>query len=296
MFSRTSSILIVSKRIAAIPMVVLALSVMLVPMGICQHVPGIKWQKIDTPHFEIIFPEEIAHEGQRVANMMEHLYAPLGMTLGTDMKRTSWTVLLTNQGVIDNAEAVLAPRRSPWFSPPDPSGYGPIECYNLYAVHEGRHMAQFDKMNQGLIRAAWILFGENGQFSMYGISIPWWFIEGDAVGIETALTRAGWGRMPAFNMEIRTLLLSGERYSYYKANFLSYKDWYPNEYHLGYLFTTHVRREYGADAWSRILDDACGFSLYTPVFAFSRALKKHGSLTKSVQISYNYLHKSTYCT
>ena len=277
MFSRTRSILIVSQRIAAIPMVVLALSVMIVPMGICQQPPGIKWQKIDTPHFEVIFPEEIAHEGQRVANMMEHLYGPVGMTLGTDMKRTS--VLLTNRGVILNTYVLLEPRRSEWSSPPPQSikvKVGPGELYSLFAAHEGRHIAQFDKMNQGLIRAAWILFGENGQFILsHGISIPLWFWEGDAVGMETALSRTGRGRWRAFDMEIRTLLLSGKRYSYYKANFLSYRDWYPNLYRLGYLLTTHIRREYGTDAWSRIFDDASGFSLYTPFFAFSRALKNH---------------------
>jgi hypothetical protein len=266
------------------PGIVVVLALIIVPMGICQNPPtsapsGIKWQKIDTPHFEVIFPQEIAHEGQRVANMMEHLYAPLGMTLGTDMKRTS--VLLKNQGVITDGSAMLAPRRSPWFSPPahgwhNASFYGPVEWYNLMAVHEGRHIAQHDKMNQGFNRAARILFGETGQnlLTLF-ISPPQWFSEGDAVGIETALSRAGRGRMPAFDLEIRTLLLSGKRYSYYKAYFNSYRDRYPDYYHLGYLLTTHVRRQYGVDAWSKILDDACGFSLYTPVFAFSRALKNH---------------------
>lgn len=237
-----------------------------------QNPPGMKWKKIDTPHFEVIFPAELAHEGQRVANTLEHLYYPLSKTLEVNMKRIS--VLLTNQGAIPNGYVRLAPRMSEWFSVPPQSGFvGANEWYNLLASHEIRHVMQFDKINRGVPGAAGILFGELGQMLYSFLLTPSWFWEGDAIDMETVLTRGGRGRMPEFDMEIRALLLSGERYSYYKAYLLSYKDWYPNHYHLGYLLTTHVRREYGADMWSRILDRACGFSLYPPPITFSEAMK-----------------------
>jgi len=238
-----------------------------------QNPPGIKWKKIDTPHFEVIFPEEITFEGQRAANLMEHLYAPLSKTLETGPRRIS--IFLTNQGSIPNGYVALAPRMSEWFSPPPQSTFaGTNEWYNLLASHEGRHIVQFDKMNKGITKVAGVLFGEIGQMAFSVLLTPTWFWEGDAIDMETAISHSGRGRMPAFDMEIRTLLLSGERYSYYKAYLLSYRDWYPNHYYLGYLLTTHVRRDHGANVWSRVLDRATGFSFCPIPFAFSRALKK----------------------
>ena len=35
-----------------------------------------KWQQINTPHFQIIFPSGFETQGQRMANTMEHLYKP----------------------------------------------------------------------------------------------------------------------------------------------------------------------------------------------------------------------------
>lgn len=237
-----------------------------------QNAPGVRWKKINTPHFEIIFPEELTHEGQRVANTLEHLYIPLVKTLPVDVKRIS--ILLTNQGAISNGYVALAPRMSEWFSPPSQSPFaGTIEWYNLLASHEGRHIIQFDKANQGSIHAARVLFGELGQMVLSMLAIPMWFWEGDAICMETALSHGGRGRMPAFDMEIRALLLSNERYSYSKAYFLSYKDWHPDHYHLGWLMTSYVRRKYGADIWSRIIGRTCGFSLYPLAFSFSKALK-----------------------
>jgi len=96
-------------------------------------------------------------------------------------------------------------------------------------------------------------------------------MEGDAVGLETALTGGGRGREPQFDMGIRTLLLSGKRYAYDKALLHSYRDWYPDDYHMGYLLTTHLRRRFGPLIWSRILDRTSTHSYY--VFAFDQALK-----------------------
>ncbi|KKK90230.1 hypothetical protein LCGC14_2725170, partial [marine sediment metagenome] len=85
-------------------------------------------------------------------------------------------------------------------------------------------------------------------------------------------TDSGRGRSPEFDMGIRANLLSGRRYSYYKASLGSYRDYFPNHYKLGYLMVTHVRRRYGASAWDNIIDRTTLFSL-SP-FRFSGSLKK----------------------
>jgi hypothetical protein len=122
--------------------------------------------------------------------------------------------------------------------------------------------------------------GELGRLVYTFYSAPLWFFEGDAVGIETALTDGGRGRQPAFDMDIRALLVSGERYSYDKAYFGSYRDWFPSIYPLGYLLTTHVKRKYGPEAWSRVLDRLSKNSWIT--LSFSGALKEIGKGVKGL--------------
>ncbi|MBN1272409.1 MAG: PD40 domain-containing protein [Candidatus Aminicenantes bacterium] len=236
-----------------------------------QNPPGIKWKKIETLHFEIVFPEELTHEGRRVANTLEYLFPLLTKTLHKEPKRI--TILLSNQNSISNGYVTLAPRMSEFFHVPIGSYImGINDWYHLLAVHEGRHIVQFDKINQGFTKIAQYLCGDIGRAAFSVISTPYWFMEGDAVGIETALTNGGRGRLPSFDMDIRALLLSGIRYSYYKAYLRSLKDWYPSWYPLGYLLTTYVKRTYGPGVWSEVLDRASKHA-YSP-YAFSNALKK----------------------
>ena len=81
--------------------------------------------------------------------------------------------------------------------------------------------------------------------------------------------------MPRFGLHIRALLLSGKRYSYYKAHHRSYRDWYPGHYQLGYYLTTYVRRHHGAEVWDKVLGSTTRWGLFLPVtlpWSFSFAL------------------------
>ena len=188
-------------------------------------------------------------------------------------------VVLANQTARANGFVSLAPRRSVWFStPPQDAGRLSGEWYQLLAVHEMRHVVQFDRMRRGLVRLGWLLGGELGQAAASFLLVPPWFWEGDAVGIETALSETGRGRMPRFGLHIRALLLSGRRYSYYKAHHRSYRDWYPDHYQLGYYLTTYVRRHHGAEAWDKVLGSTTRWGLFLPVtlpWSFSFALRQH---------------------
>ncbi len=88
-----------------------------------------------------------------------------------------------------------------------------------------------------------------------GASIPLWFFEGDAVSIETSLTRVGRGRQPSWIMPYRTLLLEGQKLSYSKANFGSNKNITPGYYQLGYLMTSNIRKAYGKNIFDSLLTD-----------------------------------------
>ena len=233
-----------------------------------QHPPSTRWKVITTPHFEVIVPEDIVGIGQRAARLAELSCGPLGKTLETNLVRIA--LVLTNQGVVANGLARLAPRMTEWLTTPPQSGLGgATDWLILLAAHEGRHVVQFDKLNTGFSRFMGSLYGELGRWAFSLLASSAWYMEGDAVAAETALT--GVARLPEFDMSIRALLLSGRTYPYDKAFLRSFKDWYPDFYRLGYLMTTHLRREMGGTIWSRVLDRASGYSFY--VFAFSQALR-----------------------
>ena len=238
------------------------------PLVAHQNPPGLDWRQIQTEHFKVVFPAAITADAQRVANTLEHIYGPVSKTLSGSHKPLD--VVLVNQLTQPNGFVALAPRRSVWFStPPQNAGLLSGEWYQLLAVHEMRHVVQFDRMRRGLVRLAWLLFGELGQAGASVLWVPLWFWEGDAVGVETALSETGRGRMPRFDLGIRALLLAGQRYSYYKAYHRSYRDWYPDHYSLGYFLTTYVKRRYGPEMWDKVLGRTARRG------SFSRALKKY---------------------
>jgi len=260
------------KRFCIIALIgLLVHSQLLAQLNANQNPPGIHWKRIRTNYFDIIVPGEMLAEGQRVANTMEYLRPSLEKTMYSRLRK--WPLVLNSRSAVANGWVGYLPRMSEWYpaAPQDEFG-GTLDWYHLLAVHEGRHMAQFDAFDQGFNRLAGICFGELGLGAFTFFGTPIWFIEGDAVATETALSNSGRGRQPIFDMGIRTLLLSGQRYSYYKAFLRSYKDYYPNFYALGYHLVTHNRREFGADVWSSIMRRSAKYS-YWP-WSFSRSMRK----------------------
>jgi hypothetical protein len=76
-------------------------------------------------------------------------------------------------------------------------------------------------------------------------------------------------------VDFRTFLLEKGPFSYQKAFLGSYKDYVTpgySRYKLGYFMTTYMKREYGPQAWSRVLNRTYNFPLIP--FVFSRAIKK----------------------
>ncbi|MDN5214273.1 hypothetical protein QQ020_19500 [Fulvivirgaceae bacterium BMA12] len=232
----------------------------------------LKWKQINTPHFKVIFPNGYDENAQRVANLMEGIYEPGSKTL--DKRPRKLSLILQNQTSIPNGFVSLGPRRSEFFTTP-PQDYnflGTNDWFDLLAVHEFRHVVQFDKSLTGFNKFFYILFGQAAQSLWANLSVPDWFWEGDAVGIETALTPSGRGRIPRFDLVFRTNLLERGAFDYNKQHLRSFKHFVPDHYRLGYFMTTHVRNKHGAESWSKITDKAFGLP-FIP-FTFSDALKK----------------------
>ncbi|MFZ4714990.1 MAG: hypothetical protein ACOYL6_14820 [Bacteriovoracaceae bacterium] len=237
-----------------------------------QNAPGVVWKSIHTDHYEVVFDQELESDAKRVADVLEAVYKPTSESLKKEP--TKITVLLFNQSSDANAMVALAPRRSEWYTTPPGSNavFGNVEWLDLLAVHEIRHVVQYDKAKRGFTKVLYFFLGEFGWAIGSNIALPQWVWEGDAVGSETALSKGGRGRLPLFDLPIRTILLNNELYSYQKAYLGSYKDFYPNHYPLGYLLSTWIKRKYGIDAWEKILSFATEKS-YNP-YAMSNAIER----------------------
>ena len=249
-------------------------------IGTDQNPPGISWRSLESRHFQIIFPQEIAADAQRIASLLERVYPADCKTLG--IQPGPLPLILHSRTTESNGFVTLAPRRSEWFSTPPQVGLtGPVGWYPLLAIHEYRHVVQFQALKQGFNRLLYWSLGEYGWLAGAGISVPAWFFEGDAVVMETALTRGGRGRQPEFLMPIRTMLLSGERYSYYKMNLGSYKNWIANPYEYGFYLNTWLRRQHGAELWPAVLKSTAKLSFIPYRFSWSLKRRTGMGLMKS---------------
>lgn len=230
-----------------------------------QNPLSVKWRQIETSGFKIIYPGELEKEAQRMANTLPHIYPYVGGSLGR--QKTSIPVLLQNRGVVSNGFVQLGPKKSEFYTTP-PQQFDSQDWLNNLAVHELRHVAQFDKLTGGKAHP----FPEEVQLAWFGASIPIWFFEGDAVSTETSLTNAGRGRQPSWIMPYRAALLEGKNFSYSKASFGSDKDITPGYYQLGYLMASNIRKQEGKNIFDSVLTDIRRrpFRLYP----FSNTLKK----------------------
>jgi len=235
--------------------------------------PSVKWQQINTDHFEVIFPKGLEPAGQRLANTLEYVHAPLSGSLGRSPRKIP--LILQNQGVIANGFVSWSPRRSEFFatSPQNYNLVGTNSWLNLLSLHEFRHVVQYEKTFDTRSKLTYYLFGQNG-LSVAGFwAVPDWFWEGDAVVTETAYSRSGRGRIPDFDLLFRTTLLEREPYSYNKQHLGSFKDYVPNHYVTGYHMVAYGRRKYGSQMWSNVMHDALN-NFYVP-FTFSRGLRRN---------------------
>ena len=230
-----------------------------------QNPLSVRWNHIQSGGFKIIYPRELEKEAQRMANTLPLIYPKIG--LGLRQQNTSIPLLLQNRGTVANGFVQLAPKKSEFYATP-PQNFDSQDWLNNLAVHELRHVAQFDKLTGTQAHP----FPELFYFAYFGAAIPTWYFEGDAVVTETALTASGRGRQPRWIMPFRTSLLEGKKFSYSKAYFGSNKDVTPGYYQTGYLMVADMKEKYGRFISDSLLGDIRKrpFRLYP----FAQSLRK----------------------
>ncbi|MCU4177187.1 TolB family protein [Carboxylicivirga sp. N1Y90] len=230
---------------------------------------NIKWQQVNSPFFKVVFPDDFSHEAKRFIAILDSLYLYGGHTLDHTPKPIK--VLVHSRTAYSNGLVSWAPKRIEIYPTANQSVFSQDYLEQL-AIHEFRHVVQIDKLNRGFTKVLSIPFGQQAIGAVLGLYVPMWFLEGDATLTETSLSKSGRGRVPSFEQETRAQLLEKERYSYEKAYFGSYKNFVPNHYRMGYLFTAGARQKYGSDVWERALEET-GRKSWS-ITPFNRGIKK----------------------
>ncbi len=230
-----------------------------------QTPPDIKWRQINTENFQLIFSEEFENEAQELATKLDGFILATAASLQTKPRKIS--ILLQNRLIESNGFVRLAPRGSEFYTTPPQQG--DFQAWlDMLAIHELRHVVQMDKLT-GTLRAP---FFEQLAFALYGIILPAWFFEGDAVVAETELTQSGRGRLPAWEMPFRTNLLEGRRFTYQKDYMGSFRDITPGFYEMGYFMVDKMQRDYGPDFIESLMT-RMGRNLIRP-YNFSQSLRR----------------------
>ncbi len=236
--------------------------------------PATTWRQITTDTARIIFSPAAGTQASRIAQLVHALSADTTAPLGSSLKKVN--IVLHSRTTQANGYVALGPFRSEFYLIPgaDIFSFGNLPWHENLAVHEYRHVQQYNAFNNGLTKIFSILGGQNGRALANALTVPDWFFEGDAVYAETAFTGLGRGRQPLFLSAYNSLWQEGKTYNWMKLRNGSYKDYVPNHYPLGYLLVNYGYMNFGADFWKRVTKDASGFKgLFYP---FQRAVKKHG--------------------
>lgn len=194
------------------------------------------------PSFKLIFPVTFESQVQKMIPILNDLNSTGSNSL--NYKPAKIPFILHNLNTVSNAVTVWAPKRVELYTCPPQDSYAQ-DWLSQLAIHEYRHVVQLDRTNQGFTKVLSWFIGEQAASVINGIFVPSWFMEGDAVCTETALSQSGRGRIPAFEMLLRTQVMQKGAYSYDKAALGSYKTFVPNQYSLGYTLVANVRRKYG---------------------------------------------------
>jgi len=227
------------------------------------------WRQINTDQFKLIYPSDFEQSAQRLANLFQYVYKYGTLTL--DNKPAKIPIIVHNRDVVPNAFTLWAPRRIELYSCPPQNTYAQDWLEQL-AIHEYRHIVQMDMVNHGFTKGLNWIIGEQSTAVLTGMYIPMWFMEGDAVCTETAMSHSGRGRIPSFEKEIRAQVLQKGIFSYDKAVLGSYKDHIPDQYVLGYQIVANTRKHFGYNAWVETMDYIARKPfMITP---FNRGLKK----------------------
>jgi hypothetical protein len=131
---------------------------------------SVKWNRVKTEHFKVIYPVEMDSLGLYLANALEYYRGPASASLGS--KPGKWPVILHNRTIVSNATTPYAPRRIDMLTMPPQDNYGQNWLDQL-VLHEYRHSAQYAAINHGFTKALTVLMGQQAIPAVMGLFVQW---------------------------------------------------------------------------------------------------------------------------
>ena len=241
--------------------------------------------QIKTGRFTVIYPETYGSGGMAFAQSLEEAYSKL-VSLFPERK-FKIPVVIHNFSTQSNGYVAWAPRRMEIYPTPAQNTI-PLDPERQLAIHELTHVFQMESLNEGFSKAMSLILGE--QFTGIVASLlPLWYLEGNAVFAESALTESGRGRSPSFQKQLKAIAVEqGSMYKYDKIVNGSYKDYIPDHYQSGYQMVTWALAKFDPQIWNRVLN-------YTAKQPFT-INPVNISLSRSAGITKKSLFKETFDT
>ncbi len=230
------------------------------------------WRSIENEFVQVIYPEEMKDQAVQTAEYIRYYAQYVGLSYGI-IKPKKFSLILRSHFAEPNGFVALAPRRSEWHSMGAYTSItSTLNWYQILAIHEYRHVNQFDNYLKGSVSVLDYLWGDTGVALASTFSLQPWYFEGDAVYAETRYSDAGRGRQPSFLAHLKATLLSAEGIPSYDQ-FLSgtYSKPLPNHYVYGYILVTEAYKRFGDQVWAKVINEVTDFP--TP-WALESAFKK----------------------
>lgn len=225
-----------------------------------------KWKQINTDKFQLIFPESFSETASSLSQKIDHFIDIISQDLQIQPQKIS--IIIDNNHLEQNGFVQLAPRKTEVYPVPGSASTNEEWLPNLL-LHEMRHVAQFDKMTGKFNKP----FFEQLGLALFGIHVPSWFFEGDAVEVETRLSTGGRGRLSSWKTPILTDIKEGKPRSFNAYLLGSYKNYIPSFYTIGYLMNQNLVEEKGVKVKEKIFDDMRKHKLRP--FSLDQSLKKY---------------------
>ena len=208
--------------------------------------PG-RWMQIKTDHYRVIYKAGADSLAIEYARELEKFQPIIGASAGmapVQFQHRKLPVVLHTGYAYSNGSVTWAPKRMELYTMPPAFDGEPTPWTRQLAVHESRHVAQMQLGYRGVGKVLTPLIGEMWPGAVAGIYPNQAFLEGDAVVAETALTKAGRGRVASFLNYYQAAFDEGDWRNWYRWRYGSFKYYSPDHYTLGYMTIGGARAFY----------------------------------------------------
>lgn len=265
--------------------IILCVTNLYAQLNTMQSSSDLEWRELENNYVKIYYPDFLEEKAQYIAHLIDHYQKVVGVTYKLD-KFEKFPLILRAEMSEPNGFVTLMPRRSEWFSSANIVPFiGGLEWYQALAVHEYRHVIQFDHMFQGYNKSLYYIFGELGRTVGTVLTADAWFFEGDAVWTETKYSDAGRGRSPRFSARLRALVDADYFPTYDNYLINDFEIPLPNHYVYGYFTVANAYQKYGEDIWRKITTRSANY--------FPQPYKFYSAFKKETKVKFEDFFQST---